>query len=255
MDLRAQRSEGDLETLLTPNFMEFKQVEMGIECSAKGYVGLIDILSCAQKAVLFPIAPLHDSLTKTLKPEFDRALLRIFRICDHDNDGFLNDDELIEFQSEVFQKDLQRNHITAFKEVLVLECEDFDEVQAQKGITFEAFKAFQKILIRKLKMEVCWSILRYYGYDDQLHLVRELWDDQTIPNETLEKARSFELKKSAVDFLVTLFKTYMNENSKKFDHKSLENVFAPIGTEDDGCPWNVPRETVYENVRPVASQN
>jgi len=47
MDLRAQRSEGDLETLLTPNFMEFKQVEMGIECSAKGYVGLIDILSCA----------------------------------------------------------------------------------------------------------------------------------------------------------------------------------------------------------------
>jgi mitochondrial Rho GTPase 1 len=70
---------------------------MGIECSAKGYIGLIDIISCAQKAVLFPIAPLHDSLTKTLKPEFERALLRIFRICDKDSDGFMTDDELKEF--------------------------------------------------------------------------------------------------------------------------------------------------------------
>ena len=99
MDLRSQRSESDLESYMTPNFLEFKQVEMGIECSAKGYIGLIDILSCAQKAVLFPIAPLHDSLQKTLKPEFERALLRIFRICDADHDGFLNDEELIEFQA------------------------------------------------------------------------------------------------------------------------------------------------------------
>jgi len=70
---------------------------MGIECSAKGYIGLIDIISCAQKAVLYPIAPLHDSLEKSLKPQFERALMRIFRICDHNNDGYLDDDELAEF--------------------------------------------------------------------------------------------------------------------------------------------------------------
>jgi mitochondrial Rho GTPase 1 len=70
---------------------------MGIECSAKGYVGLIDIISCAQKAVLYPIAPLQDNLTKQLKPEFEKALQRIFRILDRDCDGMLNDDELIEF--------------------------------------------------------------------------------------------------------------------------------------------------------------
>ena len=47
--------------------------------------------------MLFPIAPLHDSITSKLMPEFERALLRIFRICDRDNDKFLNDQELADF--------------------------------------------------------------------------------------------------------------------------------------------------------------
>lgn len=72
--------------------------------------------------MLYPIAPLHDSLTKSLKPVFERALLRIFRILDRDCDGFLNDDELVDFQRTVFKKDLHRNHITAFKEVMIIEC-------------------------------------------------------------------------------------------------------------------------------------
>jgi hypothetical protein len=42
----------------------------------------------------------------------------------------------------VFSKELQRNHITAFKEVLVAECDDFDEAAAVKGINFQGFKIF-----------------------------------------------------------------------------------------------------------------
>ena len=70
---------------------------MGIECSAKGYFNLIDIVYCAQRAVLFPIGPLYDSMEKKLKPAFERALRRIFRICDKNNDGYLDDTELCEF--------------------------------------------------------------------------------------------------------------------------------------------------------------
>lgn len=76
---------------------------------------------------MFPIAPLRESLSKNFKPAFEKALLRIFRILDKDSDGFLNDEELISFQFEVFEKRLQKHHITAFKEVLMAECEDFDE--------------------------------------------------------------------------------------------------------------------------------
>jgi Ras family protein T1 len=47
--------------------------------------------------VLFPISPLFDSIEKKLKPDFERALMRIFRICDKNKDGFLDDYELKEF--------------------------------------------------------------------------------------------------------------------------------------------------------------
>jgi Ras family protein T1 len=62
VDLRSSNAEKELESTLTPYFMSFKQVEMGIECSAKGYMNLIDIIYCAQRAVLFPIAPLFDAI-------------------------------------------------------------------------------------------------------------------------------------------------------------------------------------------------
>ncbi len=245
MDLRSssQTDAADLESLLTPNFIEFKQVEMGIECSAKGYLGLIDIISCAQKAVLFPLAPLHDSISKTLKPDFQRALERIFRICDKDLDGFINDDELKDFQSIVFKKGLQRNHITAFKEVLVAECQDFDESQALKGVTLEAFKTFQKILIRKLKMEICWTILRHYGYDNQLQIRQQLWDDHSLSDNELDGARSFELTKVAVDFLCGLYKMEYTQK-KVFDQACADRVFMTSGF---GCPWQVQRETLFED--------
>lgn len=64
---------------------------MGIECSAKKYMNLIDIIYCAQRAVLYPIRPLYDSLEKKLTNEYKRALLRIFRICDTNVDEYLDD--------------------------------------------------------------------------------------------------------------------------------------------------------------------
>ena len=135
---------------------------------------------------MFPIAPLHNSIDKTLKPAFERALTRIFRICDKDRDGTLDDDELADFQRQVFKANLTKNHITAFKEVLVLECPDFDEQQAQKGVTFEAFKTFMRVLMRKLKMEVCWTVLRHFNYDDNLEVIKKVcWDDHSIDDSVL----------------------------------------------------------------------
>ena len=101
---------------------------------------------------------------------------------------------------------LEKHHITAFKEVLLSECEDYDDAQAQKGITFESFKAFQRILIRKLKMDICWTMLRHFGYDNHLLIKKSIWDDKTIDSETLIKARSLELTDKCAFFLVKLYK-------------------------------------------------
>ena len=108
---------------------------------------------------------------------------------------------------------MKKNYITAFKELLVLECDEFDEKDALKGITFEAFKSFNKILIKKLKMEICWTILRYFGYDNELRITRDLWDDNSITDEELAEARAFELKKDSLKFLTTIFRTQMPSRS------------------------------------------
>lgn len=55
-------------------------------------------------------------------------------------------------------------------------------------------------------MDTCWTILRFYGYDNQLYIRQELWDDHTISDVELERARCFELKKGAIDFLASLYR-------------------------------------------------
>jgi hypothetical protein len=42
-------------------------------------------------------------------------------------DGLLDDYELQEFQTFVFKAELKKQHITALKEVLRQECEDYNE--------------------------------------------------------------------------------------------------------------------------------
>jgi hypothetical protein len=49
------------------------------------------VIASAQRTVLYPIAPLYDSIEKQLKPDYQKALLRIFRICDKDGKGYLDD--------------------------------------------------------------------------------------------------------------------------------------------------------------------
>jgi hypothetical protein len=44
----------------------------------------------------------------TIVIDYNRALLRIFRMCDKDKDGLLDDYELQEFQSFVFKAELKK---------------------------------------------------------------------------------------------------------------------------------------------------
>ena len=68
---------------------------MGMDCSVKLGNSIVDIIHCAQQACLFPLAPLYDINAKALTEDFKKALTRIFRLCDKDNDGRWNDPELM----------------------------------------------------------------------------------------------------------------------------------------------------------------
>jgi len=63
---------------------------------------VLEVFYFAQKAALYPMAPLFDQKSHTLKPRCERALKRIFTLCDHDRDGALSDAELNNFQVLIF---------------------------------------------------------------------------------------------------------------------------------------------------------
>ena len=106
---------------------------------------------------MYPIAPLYDTIEKELKPNYKKALLRIFRICDKDGDGIMDDQDLIDLQKEVFNQELSKQHITALKQLVVNS--EYDEGKAIKGIDFEAFMTFMKRYIQKMKGQSCWIVL------------------------------------------------------------------------------------------------
>ena len=64
---------------------------MGIECSAFYDRNVKSVLNCAQRAVLYPLSPLYDLEHKKISLNFEKALIRIFRILDKDLDGKIHD--------------------------------------------------------------------------------------------------------------------------------------------------------------------
>jgi Ras family protein T1 len=99
IDVRGHDIANDeLEEQVMPIMNEFKEVETCVECSAKQPLNVSEVFYFAQKAVLHPTAPLYDSREHVLKPACIDALRRIFKLCDIDKNGFLDDDEIDNFQ-------------------------------------------------------------------------------------------------------------------------------------------------------------
>ncbi|VDP81943.1 unnamed protein product [Echinostoma caproni] len=91
-------------------------------CSAKTLLNLSETFWFAQKAVLYPTAPLYDAERKELTPACVRALIRVFRICDTDNDGYLSDRELEAFQSRCFSVPLTTQSLQDVKQLVRQSC-------------------------------------------------------------------------------------------------------------------------------------
>ncbi len=53
-----------------------------------------------------------------------KALTRVFRICDQDNDGLLSDEELGLFQKRCFNMDLETSTLESLKTVVAKNCSD-----------------------------------------------------------------------------------------------------------------------------------
>ncbi|XP_073315331.1 mitochondrial Rho GTPase 1-like [Primulina huaijiensis] len=225
--------EYNLSVEMSPLMQQFREIETCMECSAANMLQIQEVFYFAQKAVLHPTAPLFDQETQTLRPQCMRALKRIFILCDHDMDGALSDDELNEFQVRCFNAPLQPAEIVGVKRVVQ---EKLPQGVNGLGLTLTGFLFLHALFIERGRIETTWSVLRQFGYDDELKL-RDSY--LSIPNKKAPD-QSVELTSEAIEFLKGLFSTFDDDKDGVLRNSELEDLFSTAPE----SPWD---ETPYKD--------
>ncbi|KAL6636691.1 hypothetical protein ACP70R_024263 [Stipagrostis hirtigluma subsp. patula] len=218
LDLRDEQ-QVSLEQVMAPIMQSFREIETCIECSALRQIQVPEVFYYAQKAVLHPTAPLFDQEAQSLKPRCVRALKRIFILCDNDKDGALSDVELNEFQVRCFSAPLQPTEISGVKRVVQ---EKMPEGVHESGLTLTGFLFLHALFIEKGRLETTWTVLRKFGYDNDIKLRDDLIavPIKRAPDQTLE------MTIEVVDFLRGIFNMFDIDNDGALLPAELEDLFS-----------------------------
>jgi len=220
----------DIQTLesILPIMNDFGEVETCVECSARTLKNISEVFYYAQKAVLHPTAPVYNPDEKELTHPAKRALTRIFRICDTDNDNLLSDEEINTFQQKCFNAPL---HPQALEDVKTIVKKNVNDGIIKDGITLKGFLFLHTLFIQKGRHETTWTVLRKFGYDDSLQLTQ----DYLSPNIKckVHLGCTTELTAQGYDFLARLFDKYDEDGDGCLNPSELQNLFStcPI------MPW------------------
>ncbi|KAH0940029.1 hypothetical protein HID58_007490 [Brassica napus] len=171
LDFRDDNNQVSLEQVMSPIMQQFREIETCIECSALKQLQAQEVFYYAQKTVLHPTGPLFDQEAQALKPRCVRALKRIFILCDQDRDGALSEAELNDFQVKCFHAPLQPSEIEGVKRVVQ---EKLPEGVNERGLTVTGFLFLHALFIEKGRLETTWTVLRKFGYNNEIRLADEL---------------------------------------------------------------------------------
>lgn len=209
-----------VEDEMLPVMAEFKEIDACIRTSAREHHNINEVFFLCQKAVTDPIAPLFDSKESTLKPACVSALQRIFYLCDRDQDGFLNDKEIYDFQTKCFGKPLGEGDLDNIKRAIgKYSSEDI----TGGGITQEGFVMLNRIFIEKGRHETVWLILRTFHYTNSLSLHTSFLHPKfDVPSNT-----SAELSPAGYRFFVDLFLIHDKDSDGGLNNSELTALFAP----------------------------
>lgn len=149
------------------------QIETCIQCSAKTLNNIPEVFYYAQKSVLYPTGPLFNQDTQKLTIECIKSLVRIFRLCDYDNDNLLNDNELKEFQLKCFGINLNVNSLQEVKDLLKNTTSDGEDLLINNEITLSGFLHLHLLFVKKGRQETTWTVLKKFGYCRNLSMSRD----------------------------------------------------------------------------------
>lgn len=209
-----------VEEEMLPVMAEFREIDSCIRTSAREHRNVNEVFFLCQKAVTHPIAPLYDYKEGHLKPACLAALKRVFYLCDKDQDGYLNDEEMREFQGKCFDKPLTDDDLENIKASISKAVPTSDQV---KGVDQAGFLQLNKIYAEKGRHETIWIILRKYHYTDSLSL-----EDKFLhPRLEVPEYSSAELSPAGYRFFVDLFLLFDKDNDGGLNDEELEALFAP----------------------------
>lgn len=205
---------------------EFTEIESCIECSAKTLQNVSETFYYAQKAVLHPTTPLYNYDTQELTEECKIALQRIFKICDLDNDGLLNDMELNAFQQWCFNTPLQPQVLEDVKAVL---SKNIQDGICCGCVTMKGFMYLQCLFIQRGRNETTWAVLRKFGYDNELQMSKEY----IYPPLKIPVGCTTELSHKGQEFLTLLFMQHDRDRDGALSPLEMESLFSRCLTP----PW------------------
>ncbi|KAH8918630.1 mitochondrial Rho GTPase [Atractiella rhizophila] len=254
IDLRSgEVTRQALEDEVLPLMNQFKEIETCVECSSLIPLNVSEVFFYAQKSVLNPTAPLWDSTHSSLKPRASSALARIFQLCDTNKDGMLGDAELNEFQTKVFGSPLQANELAGIQQLLLdvspsyVVCSTSTPMEISsaastssgsettlhptgiKGITLEGFLYLHQMFIQRGRLETTWSVLRAFGYGEDL----ELRDEYLRPRFDVPADHVVELSPSGYQFLTDIFSAFDKDVDGALSPLEMESLFST----SPGNPW------------------
>uniref|UniRef100_A0A6Q2Z0Z9 Mitochondrial Rho GTPase n=1 Tax=Esox lucius TaxID=8010 RepID=A0A6Q2Z0Z9_ESOLU len=207
-----------METIL-PIMNQYTEIETCVECSAKNLKNISELFYYAQKAVLHPTGPLYCPEDKEMKPACIKALTRIFKISDMGNDGILNDNELNFFQRTCFNAPLQAQALEDVKNVVRKNV--IDGVR-DNGLTLKGFLFLHTLFIQRGRHETTWTVLRRFGYDDDL----ELHQDYLFPfTLKIPPGCTTELNHNAYLFLQSVFDKHDKDRDCALSPEELKDLF------------------------------
>jgi Ras family protein T1 len=219
-DLTENPTSQVVEEEMLPVMSEFREIDSCIRASAREHSNVNETFFLCQKAVTHPIAPLFDYKEGCLKPACVSALKRVFYLCDKDQDGHLNDQEIQDFQAKCFDKPLTLEDLDNIKLSISKTVPGSD---AEKGVNMKGFLQLNKMYAEKGRHETIWVILRKYHYTDSLSLA----DSFIHPKFDVPEYASAELSPAGYRFFMDLFLLFDKDNDGGLNDQELEALFAP----------------------------
>jgi hypothetical protein len=162
-------------------------------------------------------------------------------MCDWDNDGLLNHDEM-----ENFQKSIRLNlrDMNSWDQIISERLHDhgsLDDIVSETiyvrdgKFTLAGFIAIFEAFISQNRLDIPWKILRMFGYDDMLELIipDRIYEDLINHDmkghlKSLAMDDSCGLSLSAKQFLTRLFLRYDPECSGYLSKQNLKNIFSIV---------------------------